>query len=163
MDKDQELFDEVLEPGATGWDAKYRKGRDDLIDYDVGTEENPAFKDKYRMLYWGNPSPTIVAHLAKDSNSFILPDYYQHVQEDSQRADDERNRGITFREAARLQSFSDSYIFLGPFTAQFRQIGNALPPLLGQHVASVVDTHLQFSRPRSTAKSESRRAASTDD
>lgn len=142
MEKDRELFDEVMEPGDTGWQVKYEKGRDDLIEYDVGTQENPKFSDKYRMLHWDQPSPTIVAHLAKDANSFILPDYYQYVQPDSEKADDRRNRGITPREAARLQSFPDSYLFLGPFTSQFRQIGNAVPPVLGKTIARVLQSKL---------------------
>jgi len=140
MEKDQKLFDEALEPGDTGWDVKYRKTGKyaDLIEYDVGTEENPRFKDKYRMLKWDEPAPTIVAHLAKDANSFVLPDYYEHVQNDRSQQDHRRNRGITPREAARLQSFPDDFIFLGPFTSWFRQIGNAVPPLAGEQVGKVL-------------------------
>jgi len=163
MEKDRELFDEVLDPGDTGWDAKYRKGRDDLIDYDVGTEANPAFKDKYRMLEWSEPAPTIVAHLAKDSNSFILPDYYDRVIEDASRTDRRRNRGITPREAARIQSFPDAYVFLGPFTAQFRQIGNAVPPVLGEYLADTVSRHLVDAPEASTSGTVSPRAAGSDD
>lgn len=65
------------------------------------------------MLEWSEPSPTIVAHLAKDANSYVLPDYYEHARPIPDRSDPERNRGITPREAARLQSFPDDYIFLG--------------------------------------------------
>ena len=143
MEKDQELFSDVMEPGDTGWQVKYEKGRDDLIDYDVGTRENPKFSDKYRMLHWDRPSPTIVAHLEKDGNSFILPDYYQYVRPDTDRQDDRRNRGITPREAARIQSFPDSYLFLGPFTSQYRQIGNAVPPILGENISKVLQSKLE--------------------
>jgi DNA (cytosine-5)-methyltransferase 1 len=165
MEKDRTLFDEVMEPGDTGWDIKYRKGRDDLIEYNVGTKENPEFKDKYRMLHWDRPSPTIVAHLQKDSNSFILPDYYQYVQNDLGRADDRRNRGITPREAARLQSFPDSYFFLGPFTSQFRQIGNAVPPVAGKVIASVLVENLLGTAEKPALESEdtTSRAVLTDD
>lgn len=163
MDKDQELFDDVMQPGDTGWDVKYRKGRDDLIEYNVGSEDDPAFKDKYRMLYWDQPSPTIVAHLAKDANSFILPDYYEYVQENPEKADNERNRGITPREAARIQSFPDSYVFLGPFTSQFRQIGNAVPPLIGKYLANTIRTHLPDHSEAGSTVTAPERIASTDD
>lgn len=144
MEKDQRLFDEAMEPGDTGWDVKYGKDGKyaDLIEYDVGTRENPRFKDKYRMLEWDQPAPTIVAHLAKDANSFILPDYYEHATGVSGSCDNRRNRGITPREAARIQSFPDSYVFMGAFTSWFRQIGNAIPPLLGEHIASAVTEYL---------------------
>ena len=165
MEKDRTLFDDVMVPGDTGWDVKYRKGRDDLIEYNVGTEENPEFKDKYRMLYWDRASPTIVAHLQKDSNSFILPDYYQYVQNDPERADDRRNRGLTPREAARLQSFPDSYFFLGPFTSQFRQIGNAVPPVAGKVIASILVENLPETaeKPALEGEDAASRAAMTDD
>ncbi|WP_324666149.1 DNA cytosine methyltransferase [Haloarcula sediminis] len=140
MSKDQRLFDEALDPGDTGWDVKYKKSDEyaDLIEYDVGSEENPRFKDKYRMLEWDEPAPTVVAHLAKDANSFVLPDYYEHVQDDGSKADKRRNRGITPREAARLQSFPDDWIFLGPFTSWFRQIGNAVPPMAGRQIGDLL-------------------------
>lgn len=144
MEKDQTLFDEALVPGGTGWDVKYDKDGEysDLIEYDVGTEENPRFRDKYRMLCWDEPSPTIVAHLAKDANGFVLPDYYEHVNTAFGEPDNRRNRGITPREAARIQSFPDEYIFLGSFTSWFRQIGNAIPPLLGERIALTIQEYL---------------------
>ena len=140
MEKDRILFDEALTPGDTGWDVKY--GSDgkyaEYIEYDVGTKDNPRFGDKYRMLKWSEPSPTIVAHLAKDANGYVLPDYYEHARPNSERANPKRNRGITPREAARLQSFPDDYIFLGPFTSWFRQIGNAVPPIAGKRIGYVL-------------------------
>lgn len=145
MEKDQILFDEALEPGDTGWDVKYAKDGEfaELIEYDVGTEKNPKFKDKYRMLHWDQPAPTVVAHLAKDANNFVIPDYYQYVSTANGTPDKARNRGVTPREAARLQSFPDEYLFLGPFTSWFRQIGNAVPPLLGERIADVLKGHLE--------------------
>ncbi len=136
MEKDRILFDEGLSPGDTGWDVKYNSDGEyaEYIEYDVGTAENPRFGDKYRKLEWSEPSPTIVAHLAKDANGYVLPDYYEHARPNPERADPQRNRGITPREAARLQSFPDSYIFLGPFTSWFRQIGNAVPPIAGEAI-----------------------------
>lgn len=140
MEKDQILFDEALSPGDTGWDVKYGSDGEyaEYIEYDVGTAENPRFGDKYRMLEWSEPAPTIVAHLAKDANGYVLPGYYEHAQPDDERADAARNRGITPREAARLQSFPDDYIFLGTFTNWFRQIGNAVPPIAGKRIGRVL-------------------------
>ena len=142
MEKDRILFDEALNPGDTGWDVKYGSDGEyaEYIEYDVGTEENPRFGDKYRKLEWSEPSPTIVAHLAKDANGYVLPDYYEHARPDDERADPSRNRGITPREAARLQSFPDDYIFLGPFTSWFRQIGNAVPPITGKRIGKVLES-----------------------
>ena len=141
MEKDRVLFDEALEPGDTGWDIKYRSDSEyaEYIEYDVGTAEKQRFGDKYRMLQWSKPAPTIVAHLAKDANGFVLPDYYEYGYSDKERADPSRNRGITPREAARLQSFPDDYIFLGPFTSWFRQIGNAVPPIAGKRIGKVIE------------------------
>lgn len=149
MEKDQMLFDEALGPGDTGWDIKYRGDGEyaDLIEYDVGTEENPRFKDKYRMLKWHEPAPTVVAHLAKDSNNFILPAYFEYARNVTGETDKKRNRGVTPREAARIQSFPDDFIFLGSFTAWFRQIGNAVPPVLGQTIASTLSDYLQDTVP----------------
>jgi len=142
MDKDQILFDEALSPGDTGWDVKYNSDGEysEYVEYDVGTAENKRFGDKYRMLEWSEPSPTIVAHLAKDANSYVLPDYYKYARPSPDRADPERNRGITPREAARLQSFPDDYIFLGSFTSWFKQIGNAVPPVAGKRIGKVLDS-----------------------
>jgi DNA (cytosine-5)-methyltransferase 1 len=146
-EKDREMFETVMEPGDTGWDVKYRHERSDLIDYPVGTEEDPKFDDKYRMLDWFEPAPTIMAHLEKDSNDFVLPDYYEYVQRGTERADQRRNRGLTPREAARLQTFPDNYIFLGPFISHFIQIGNAVPPVLSEQVACTIsDTVLDRAR-----------------
>ncbi|WP_267644138.1 DNA cytosine methyltransferase [Haloarchaeobius amylolyticus] len=140
MEKDRILFDEGLQPGDTGWDVKYDSDGEyaEYIEYDVGTADNPRFRDKYRKLEWSKPSPTIVAHLAKDANGFVLPDYYEHARPDREHADPRRNRGITPREAARLQSFPDHYIFLGPFTSWFRQIGNAVPPVAGKIIGTAL-------------------------
>lgn len=76
-----------------------------------------SFSDKYRRLHPRRPSPTIPAHLHRDANGFVHPT---------------RARGLTPREAARLQSFDDSYVFCGGFGPSFIQIGNALPPLFAE-------------------------------
>jgi DNA (cytosine-5)-methyltransferase 1 len=166
MQKDRKLF-ELMDPGDTGWYMKYKKdgGRwSHLIEYEVGTEENPAFTDKYRMIHWDEPAPTVVAHLAKDANNYILPDYFEYANPDPKRAKPSQNRGVTPREAARLQSFPDDYIFLGPFTSQFRQIGNAVPPVLARYIGDVLkESVLSKSESHGQGMSSTQKTAFSDD
>lgn len=83
--------------------------------------------NKYRRLSYREPSPTLTAHMSKDLSDFVHPRY---------------NRPITVREAARIQSFPDSYVFVGSEFQQLKQIGNAVPPLLGMAVAQSVAQQL---------------------
>ncbi|MCT7568700.1 DNA cytosine methyltransferase [Aliarcobacter butzleri] len=88
------------------------------------------FNNSYVVQHFDKPSKTIIAHLYKDGNQFIHPD---HTQE----------RTLTPREAARLQSFPDDFIFPCSKTQQYKQIGNAVPPLLAKHIASVLKKYLE--------------------
>lgn len=80
------------------------------------------FPNKWRKLEPDRPSCTLTAHLGKDA--------YSHIHYDCDQA-----RTISVREAARLQSFPDGYVFSGTMNSAFRQIGNAVPPLLAQAIA----------------------------
>lgn len=87
------------------------------------------FNNSYCVQNYDAPSKTIIAHLYKDGNQFIHPDYTQE-------------RSITPREAARLQSFPDDFVFPCSITQQFKQIGNAVPPLMSKYIAMVLKKYL---------------------
>ena len=88
------------------------------------------FTDKYKRLAWDQPSRSITAHIAKDGYWYIHPS--QH-------------RTLSIREAARVQSFPDDFRFAGQPTHRFRQIGNAVPPLLAQAVGNSLFCALEAS------------------
>ncbi len=86
------------------------------------------FKDRYTRQHRKEPCSTIVAHMSKDGLMFIHPT---------------QNRSLTAREAARVQSFPDWFAFPVSRTQQFRLIGNAVPPLVGEAVGNVVTNYLK--------------------
>lgn len=81
------------------------------------------FDDKYKRLSWSGCARSITAHIAKDGYWYIHPG--QH-------------RTLTVREAARLQTFPDTFRFAGSRSHQFDQIGNAVPPVLGELMGSAI-------------------------
>ena len=96
---------------------------------DLNHEKQRVFGNSYVVQWWDLPSKTIIAHLYKDGNQFIHPDYTQA-------------RTFTVREAARIQSFPDDFVFEGARTDQYKQIGNAVPPLLANAIAKALKQHL---------------------
>ncbi|MDY3618383.1 DNA cytosine methyltransferase [Agathobaculum sp.] len=98
---------------------------------DLGHEKKRVFFNSYKVHWWDMPARTIIAHLYKDGNQFIHPD-------------PDQGRSITVREAARLQSFPDDFVFEGSRSEQFKQIGNAVPPMLAEAIAKAV--RLQFEK-----------------
>ncbi len=94
--------------------------KDHVPPYDPG-----KFPNKWRKMEADKPARTLMAHLGKDS--------YSHIHYDSTQA-----RTISVREAARLQSFPDGFVFEGPMNPAFRQIGNAVPPLMARALAETI-------------------------
>lgn len=98
-------------PDVSSYIASWR------IPYDPG-----KFPNKWWKLRSDAPVRTLMAHLGKDS--------YSHIHFDSEQA-----RTISVREAARLQSFPDGFVFKGSMNPAFKQIGNAVPPLFAYAIA----------------------------
>lgn len=81
------------------------------------------FDDKYKRLAWKKPAWTLTAHMEKDGLAYIHP---------------LQNRSISVREAARLQSFPDHFVFDAPTTKMFRLVGNSVPPLMAEAIGRSV-------------------------
>lgn len=118
-DRDIEIY-RRMNPGDRSDDPKIA----DIMPY---ARRNRIFKDKYFKLEGNKVCKTITAHMKYDCNMYIHP--YQA-------------RGLTPREAARIQSYPDDYFFRGAYTKTFMQIGNSVPPLLGRAIAFVLKQYL---------------------
>jgi DNA (cytosine-5)-methyltransferase 1 len=83
------------------------------------------FPNRWWKLHENGPARTLMAHIGKDT--------YSHIHYDSA-----QGRVISVREAARLQSFPDGFIFAGTMNPAFRQIGNAVPPIMACEIAKSI-------------------------
>lgn len=127
-----EQHKKIYQIAVQKWNEESKRLRyNDLPDHLKTHSSREIFSDRFKVVAADLPySHTIVAHIAKEGNYYIHPDIHQ-------------NRSITVREAARLQSFPDDYYFegvkeSGSRTAAFKQIGNAVPPLMAREIAKAV-------------------------
>lgn len=119
-DRDIEIYGR-MEQGDRSDDPKIA----DIMPY---ARRNDIFKDKYFKLENDKVCKTITAHMKFDCNMYIHPT---------------QARGLTPREAARVQSYPDDYFFRGAYTKTYMQIGNSVPPLLGRAIAQVIKRYMK--------------------
>lgn len=110
-----------LNPGDDATDEKIA----DIMPY---AHRNHCFKDKYYKLHADRPCRTITAHLRMDCHSHIHPTQI---------------RALTPREAARVQSFPDDYLFWGAYLKTYMQVGNAVPPMMARGIAAIIKQYLE--------------------
>jgi len=110
-ERDRKIF-RILRPGEKMID----------LPKDQRPYRSDIFEDKITKQRWDRPSTAILAHMQKDGLMYVHPD-------------DKQARSFTPREAARLQSFRDRFRFKGSMTQQFKQVGNAVPPLAAKAIA----------------------------
>jgi DNA (cytosine-5)-methyltransferase 1 len=122
-EQDKEIYRRVI----TKWnEKKIRLAYDELPENLKTHKKTNIFTDRFKIVAKEEKcSQTVVAHISKDGHYYIHPDINQL-------------RSISIREAARLQSFPDNYYFEGSRTSAFKQIGNAVPPLLSELIAKRV-------------------------
>lgn len=127
----EELFELALRRKRMNGISRNSSAYRDLRSKMVPPYDPEKFPNKWWKLDPSKPSRTLTAHMGKDT--------YSHIHYDGQQC-----RTVSVREAARLQSFPDGFVFAGEMNAAFRQIGNAVPPLLGLAVARVVREQLNM-------------------
>jgi len=124
-ERDREIYKLAIIAAKNGVQLKYP----DLPSHLKTHNNEKIFLDRFKVHWWDNIPHTVVAHIAKDGHYNIHPDISQL-------------RSLTVREAARIQTFSDNHVFEGPRTAQYIQVGNAVPPLMSKIIAKAIRDQL---------------------
>ncbi len=120
-DNDLEIYQIAIDQWNNGKRLNYAELPKRLIKH----SNTVSFLNRFQVVNGKGFSHTVVAHIAMDGHYYIHPD-------------EKQNRSISIREAARIQSFPDDYFFEGSRTAVFKQIGNAVPPLMAQKIAKKI-------------------------
>lgn len=116
---------EIYRIAVEQWNNGKRLNYADLPKQLIKHSNIHSFANRFHVVNGRGLSHTVVAHIAMDGHYYIHPDKRQ-------------NRSLSVREAARIQSFPDDYFFEGSRTATFKQIGNAVPPLMAQKIAEKI-------------------------
>lgn len=124
--RDLEIYKHAVKLKNRGENLKYNNLPDELKTH----KNQSSFLDRFKVVDMdAEGSHTVVAHIGKDGHYYIHPDLSQ-------------NRSLSVREAARLQTFPDDYKFEGSRNARYKQIGNAVPVLLGKHIAKTIKSEM---------------------
>ena len=119
---DLEIYRIAVINKKNGHNIKYNELPDRLKTH----KNQTGFLDRFKVVDFTKiNSHTVIAHISKDGHYYIHPDLKQ-------------NRSLTVREVARIQTFPDDFLFEGSRTSQFRQIGNAVPPMFSKIIAQSI-------------------------
>lgn len=120
-DRDREIYRTAIRQLESGKRLKY-----DQLPAELQTHDNKtSFLDRFKVVDPSRRSHSVVAHISKDGHYYIHPDI-------------EQARSLTVREVARIQSFPDSYLFEGARREKFKQVGNAVPPMMAAGIAKQI-------------------------
>jgi len=124
--QDLTIYKIAVREKKNGHNIKYNE-----LPKELKTHKNQTgFLDRFKVVDGNSESShTVIAHISKDGHYYIHPDIKQ-------------NRSLTVREAARLQTFPDDFIFEGSRSAQYKQIGNAVPPMLSKILAKKIVSNI---------------------
>jgi len=126
---------EIYRIAVDKWNNGQRLNYATLPPYLIKHNNTKSFTNRFQVVNGQGISHTVVAHIAMDGHYYIHPDKKQ-------------NRSISVREAARIQSFPDDYFFEGSRSAAFKQIGNAVPPLMAEKIAEKIKEMIWMDLPK---------------